>query len=116
MVTAGTPILVPRAGFSLRPPSGRGIVAPRPRRETGTLIVTIRTGALPSALALAEAEFTCLVSRVKELAALEPLHHRRCVLLAQPVERRQQLFGIMGAEGGGLVVDDDGPGTRDAGA
>ncbi len=121
MLPAWAPILVPR-GSILAPSTARAcIVTPWPRSapgagtslpiaaETWTFIVSIWAWPLPAPLALAQAGVPGLVSRVEELAPLKPFHDRRLVLFAQPVERWQQLFGVMGAEGGGLVVDENGP-------
>ena len=73
------------------------------------VLVALRTWTLPSTFALAATRITCRVARVKELTALEPLHHCGRVLLFQPVEGRQQFLGIVRTERGRLIVDQDGP-------
>ncbi|HUE86842.1 MAG TPA: hypothetical protein VMO26_12275 [Vicinamibacterales bacterium] len=91
--------------------TGASAVAPRPvvAAEARAFITSIGPGAFPAAFAFTEAGLACLVAGVEELPTLEPFHDGGFVLLAQAVESGQQLFGIMRAESGGLVVDQDGP-------
>lgn len=82
-------------------------IAPRSRALTRGVGVGAR--ALPSPLAFAAARLTRGLARLPQLAALEPLHDGRRMLVAQAIEDRQDLLGVVCAKGRRLIVDDDRP-------
>ena len=98
MLAAWAPVFVARACGGAAPLVGRR-----------TAVASLRSGAFPTAFALAEAGGASRIAGVEELPAFEPLHDGGGVFLAQAVECGQEFFGIVGAERSRLVVDEDGP-------
>lgn len=85
------------------------MIAARPPLAVAWRCLAIGSRPLPPALTLTESLRARSFPRLPELASLEPLQRGRRMLLAQPVERGQQLLHVVRTKRRRLIVDDDGP-------
>jgi hypothetical protein len=78
-------------------------------RSAITVALAFGARPLPSAFSLTESRIARRVSRVEQLPPLKPFQRDRRVLFFQAVQCWKQLFRIVRAKGGGLIVDKDRP-------
>jgi hypothetical protein len=83
-------------------------VALRPFAVASRLFA-IGSRTFPPPLAAAKSLLAGRVARIEQLPALEPLHDGGRVLLAQPIQRRQQLLRVVRAKSRRLVVNENRP-------
>ena len=78
-------------------------------RTGWALTIPVWSRPFPAALPLSAAGLARRIARVPELAALEPFHDGRRVLVAQTIEDREDLLGVVRAKRRRLIIDDDRP-------